>query len=377
MQSLLAIESNLNGHLLPPHITSALEIDTRAITQNYRTLKQQLSHSVCGAVLKADAYGFGIKAIAPVLAQEGCRHFFVAHIDEGISLRNLLKEPIIYVFSGLLPNTEDYFIEHSLTPVLNDFEMVENWAAQAKKCDKKLSCALHIDTGMRRNGFDLVNLNKLLKSLELLDGLDIHFVMSHLVSSQSPYDPLNVQQNESFNRIRQQLPQTKASLADTGGIYLGSTFHYDVIRTGKGLFGLYTPPKDHPPLQSCLRFLGRILQVRTASCGESVGYGATHILARDSKLATIGVGFADGYDLSLSNNAYVAFQNVKAPVVGRISMDYTVVDVTDVSEPLCCVGGWAELVNQDITLDTLAHSIGTHSRALSTGFTSRVARIYL
>jgi alanine racemase len=108
-----------------------------------------------------------------------------------------------------------------------------------------------------------------------------------------------------------------------------------------------------------------------------VGYGATHTLTRNSKLATIGVGFADGYDLRLSNNAFAAFQQLKAPIIGRISMDYTVVDVTDIPESLCYVGGWAELVNQDITLDTLAHSTGIHSRALSTGFTSRVTRIHL
>jgi alanine racemase len=358
VQSLLAIESNPDALLLPPHITSALEIDTKAIAHNYRILKQQLPYSICGGVLKADAYGFGINAVAPVLMGEGCQHFFVAHIDEGIFLRNLLKEPIIYVLSGLLPNTEKYFIEHSLTPILNDVEMVRNWTTEAQRQNKKLPCALHVDTGMRRNGFDRVDLNRLFKSPELLDAFNIHFIMSHLVSSHTPHDPLNDQQKELFNAIRQQLPQTKASLADTGGIYLDPAFHYDVIRTGKGLFGLYAPPKDHPPLQSCLRFLGRILQVRTAYKGESVGYGATHTLTRNSKLATIGVGFADGYDLRLSNNAFAAFQQLKAPIIGRISMDYTVVDVTDIPESLCYVGGWAELVNQDITLDTLAHSTG-------------------
>jgi alanine racemase len=200
--------------------------------------------------------------------------------------------------------------------------------------------------------------------------------MSHLVSSHASHDPLNRQQKDFFDHIRQQLPPTKASLADTGGIYLGPSFHYDLIRPGKGLFGLYMPPKDHPPLQSCLRFLGRIIQIREADKGETVGYGATYTLTRKSKLATIGVGFADGYDLRFSNNAHVSFQHLKAPVIGRISMDYTVVDVTDIPESFCYVGGWGELVNQTITLDTLAHSIGTLSRELSTGFTSRVTRIY-
>lgn len=361
---------------LPPHITSVLEVDTKAIAHNYKALKHFLPHSTCTAVLKADAYGFGIKAIAPVLREEGCQHFFVAHIEEGIVLRSLLNDPVIYVLSGLLPQTEGYFIEHSLTPIINDFEMLNKWVEEGQKRQKKLPCALHIDTGMRRNGFDSINLGKLFTSSALLNNLDVHFVMSHLVSSQTPHDPLNHQQKELFDHLRQQLPQAKASLADTGGIYLGPAFHYDFIRTGKGLFGLYTPPKDQSPLQPCLRFLGRVLQIRAAHKGETVGYGATHTLTRNSKLATIGIGFADGYDLRLSNNGFASFQQVKAPVVGRISMDYTVVDVTDVPESLCYVGGWAELINQTMTLDTLAHSIGTHSRELSTGFSSRVTRIY-
>ena len=372
----LAIQPHLESISVPPHITSVLEVDTQAITHNYRTLKQLVSHSTCAAVLKADAYGFGIKAVAPILMQSGCQHFFVAHIEEGIVLRRLLKEPVIYVLSGLLPQTEAYFIEHSLTPIINDFEMLNMWSREAQRLDRKLPCALHIDTGMRRNGFDALDLVKLFKSPELLNHFDVHFIMSHLVSSHALHDPLNGEQKELFDHVRQQLPQLKASLADTGGIYLGSPFHYDFIRAGKGLFGLYTPPKDYPPLEPCLRFLGRILQIRTAVKGETVGYGATHTLAGKSRLATIGIGFADGYDLRLSNKGYVAFQDWKAPIVGRISMDYTVIDVTDIPESLCYVGGWAELVNQTLTLDTLAQSIGSHSRELSTGFTSRITRIY-
>lgn len=372
MQPLLAIQPDL----LPPHKTSVLEIDTKAITHNYRTLKQLVSHRTCAAVLKADAYGFGINAIAPLLMKEGCQHFFVAHIEEGIFLRSLLKEPIIYVLSGLLPQTEGYFIEHSLTPIMNDFEMLNRWSREVQRLDKKLPCVLHIDTGMRRNGFDSLDLVKLFKSPELLSHFDLHFIMSHLVSSHALHDPLNNEQKELFDHVRQQLPQMKTSLADTGGIYLGSTFHYDLIRTGKGIFGLYAPPKDYSPLQPCLRLLGRILQIRTAAKGETVGYDASHTLTRASKLATIGVGFADGYDLRLSNKGHVSFQQWNAPIVGRISMDYTVIDVTDIPESLCYVGGWAELVNKTLTIDALAHSIGTHSRDLSTGFTSRVTRVY-
>lgn len=362
---------------IPPHITSVLEVDTRAIVYNYKTLNQLLPQSTCAAVLKADAYGFGMKAIAPVLHKEGCQHFFVAHIEEGIALRSYLKEPTIYVLSGLLPQTESCFTEHTLIPIMNDFAMLTAWAREAQRLNKKLPCALHVDTGMRRNGFDGTDWEKLMVAPEVLKCLDVQFVMSHLVSSHAPHDPLNSQQKTIFDQRRHHLPPIKASLADTGGLYLGSAFHYDLIRTGKGLFGLYSPPPDHSPLHPCMRFLGRILQIREAQAGETVGYGATHKLERKSQLATIGIGFADGYDLRLSNTGYVTFGAFKAPIVGRISMDYTVVDVTDVPEVLCHVGGWAELVNSALTLDAMATSIGTHSRVLSTGFSARVMRVYV
>ncbi|MBY0292290.1 MAG: alanine racemase [Alphaproteobacteria bacterium] len=361
---------------LPPYLTGFIEIDTQAIARNYRTLHAMLPQSTCAAVLKADAYGFGAKTIAPFLMHEGCRAFFVAHLEEGLSLRTVLKKPFIYVLSGFLPNTADFFVENALIPILNDFEMLKSWAKEAQNRKRKLSCALHIDTGMRRSGFDQKDLAKLLDSLDLLTGLDIHFVMSHLVSSQDNTHPYNEQQKTLFDSLRQHFPMTKASLADTGGIYLGESYHYDLVRPGKGIFGLFAPPKDSPVLQPCVKLLGRILQIRTAYTGESIGYGATYTLTRESKLATLGVGFADGYDRRFSNHSYVEIQGFKAPVVGNISMDYTVVDVTNIPESLCHVGGWAEFANESLTLDKLAHSIGTISRELSTGFGQRLYRVY-
>ncbi len=361
---------------LPIHATGFLEIDTKAIAHNYRTLQSMLPQTICAAVLKADAYGFGTKVIAPVLMNQGCQSFFVAHLEEGLSLRTLLKEPLIYVLSGFLPGTEDLFVENSLIPILNDFEMVKNWAKEAQKQEKKLPCALHFDTGMHRSGLDHEDASKLFEAQDYLGSVDVHFVMSHLTSSQDPNHPMNEQQKAIFDNLRRHFPNAKASLADTGGIYLGPTYHYDLARSGKGLFGLFTPPKEAALLQSCIKLLGRILQIHTAHKGESIGYGGTHSLTRESKLATVGIGFADGYDRRLSNNAHADIQGHQAPVVGRISMDYTVLDITDIPESLCYVGGWAELVNENLTLDELAHSIDTISRELSTGFGQRLYRVY-
>lgn len=367
---------NIHEEALPSHTTGFLEIDTQAILKNYRTLESLMPKTMCAAVLKADAYGFGLKTMAPLLAKEGCPSFFVAHLEEALLLRTLVKNTPIYVLSGFLPDAAELFIEHTLTPVLNDFGMLKCWVKEAQKRGEKLPSVLHIDTGMNRCGFDQQDLSCLLESFGLLGSLEIECVMSHLVSSHDPLDPLNHHQRQTFENLRQHFPQTKASLADTGGIYLGSAFHYDIARPGKGLFGLFTPPNEKSSLQPCLKFFARILQIRSGKKGETVGYGATHTLARDSTLATLGVGFADGYDRRLSNKATVNIQGLKAPVVGRISMDYTVVDVTDIPESLCFVGGWAELVNEALTLDVLAKWTGGISRELSTGFSPRLMRVY-
>ena len=364
-------QPSLQQNRLLPHCTGVLEINTRAIAQNYRTLSSQLSKGICAAVVKADAYGFGMEKVASVLHQTGCRHFFVSHSEEALVLRTSLPEASLYVFSGLLPGTEEVFVQNNLIPVLNDFGMVERWSQTAQKQNKKLPCVLHIDTGMRRNGFDSQDVAKLFASFDILAPLDVKIVMSHLVSSHEKENPLNEAQKKEFEAFRTQFPHAKASLADTGGIYLDPAFHYDIARPGKGLFGLYPSPSLVP----CLKVLGRILQIRTAYKGESVGYGATHTLTRDSKLATLGIGFADGYDRRLSQG-YAEIQGFKAPVVGRISMDYTVIDVTDIPEEVCYASGWADLVNERLTLDALAHQIGTISRELSTGFGQRLLRVY-
>ncbi len=362
-----------NEDVIPTHVTGVLEIDTKAIAQNYNTLRSLAPQSTCGSVLKADAYGFGALEIAQTLSKEGCQHFFVAHIDEALELRKQLKTAHIYVLSGTLPGTEHLFIINALIPVLNDYNMLKSWVLEAQTLKRKLPCALHIDTGMHRNGFDLRDINQLLESIDILNAIDVKFVMSHLVSSQNKEDPINKKQKDLFDTIRMRLPKMRASLADTGGVYLGKEYHYDITRVGKGLFGLFS---GTPSLLPCVKLKARILQIRTGFKGDTVGYGATHTLERESKLATIGIGFADGYDRRLSQGGYMDVQGHKAPVVGRISMDYTVIDVTDISKSHCRVGDWVELINETHTLDSLANSIGTISRELSTKLGKRLFRVY-
>lgn len=357
---------------LPSHVTGVLQIDIQSIINNYLTLKAMVGRTACIPVVKANAYGFGLRQVAQALLGQGCNAFFVAHLEEGLELRQASPDAHIYILSGVLAGTESLFVDQRLTPVLNSFEMLNRWANHTHSINQKLDCVLHFDTGMHRLGFDSNDLSKLLESPQLLNDLNIQFIMSHLASSGDSSEPLNGKQNQAFELLRTHFPHTKASLADTGGIYLGKDYHYDVVRPGKGLFGLF----NKPDLAPCVSLYGQVLQVHKAKERETVGYDGAHALTRDSRLATIGIGFADGYDRRLSNHGHVQIGEFKAPVVGRISMDYTVIDITDIPEALCYTGSWVEFIGPSNKLDLLAQCIGTISRELSTGFSSRLHRVY-
>lgn len=354
----------------PPYVCGWLEVDLNTVASNYAILCDHLSHTQCAAVVKADAYGLGAKIISQRLYTEGCRHFFVAHLDEALAIRSLIPEASIYVFSGCLEGTEIELMEHKLIPVLNDYGMFQRWIAYGKLHGKRLPGMLHIDTGMNRIGFDTYDLKKLTENMCILSGLQLQGVMSHLACSPDKNHPQNEKQRELFEQICTYFPKITKSLADTAGIYLGRDYHYDMVRPGKGLFGLYKAPH----LQQAFSFKARVIQVRHAKKGDFVGYGSQRTLERDSALATLGVGYADGLDRRASQNSYVLIGQHKAPIMGSLSMDYAVVDITDIPENLYHVGSWVQLTGPDQPLEDMANQFGTISRELSTRLGNRLYR---
>lgn len=362
--------------VIPPSVSGYLEIDLAAITDNYHALQSKLGSVACGAVVKADGYGFGAAQVSQKLAQKGCTYFFVAHLEEGLALRQVLPDSKIYVFSGLFPGTAKAFIDAQLIPVINNYVTLEEWLSYASVLNQSMPLVLHIDTGMSRIGMDRDDVKKMIENWPNFSCANIHFLMSHLACSENLSHPMNLQQLEQFQKIKEIFPRLKGSLASTEGIFLGSNYHFDIVRAGKGLFGLYQSPDSTVVLKSCLTLKGRVVQIRTAFKGEFVGYGATCTLTRDSRLAVVGIGFADGYFRGLSNKGYMLIEGYTVPVLGRISMDYTVVDVTDIPESLLYRGMWADVFNSTLTLDESAKAIGTISREISTHFGQRLFRVY-
>lgn len=357
-----------------------LTIDLDAIVSNYGMLRDRAAGAACGAVIKANAYGLGAKPVATALARAGCRDFFVALPAEAVELRDVLagaaSEARIYVLEGLFNGAARTYVEHGLIPVLNTTDEVAAWRALAAETGTAHKAAIQIDTGMSRLGIDHAGVETLCAADESFDGIDIALVMSHLANAYVRDDPMNRHQRAAFDAARILFPDAPASLANSSGIFLGSEFHYDMVRPGASIFGIAPLRDDINPMEQVIKLQAKILQVRDVDRGRAVGYGATHRVTRRSRLATVGVGYADGYLRFLSNRGSGFIGDIRVPVVGRVSMDLITLDVTDVSEREAHPGALVDLISDRHTVDQLAAEAGTIGYEILTALGNRYHRIY-
>ncbi len=360
-----------------------LTIDLDAIAANWRFLKRRLADGVlCAAVVKADGYGLGAAPVALRLFAEGCRDFFVATTDEGVSLRAALSpSATIQVLAGVDPATAAPMLDQRLVPVLNHLGQIETWREAARGAGRALPAVLHIDTGMNRLGLPRDELARLSAEQTLLAGIETRLVMSHLVNSEVPGDPLNDAQRQRFEAavhiLKAGIGAVPASLANSSGIFLGRAYHFAMVRPGVALYGVNPTPGDPNPMSEVVHLTAKILQVRRVDRGETVGYGATHRLARPSRIAVVAAGYADGYLRSASNRASARLGGLNVPVVGRVSMDLITLDVTDVPEALALPGRDVDLLDSDYTAERLAADAGTNPYEILTALGRRYERRYI
>ena len=333
-----------------------------------------------GAAVKADAYGLGASAVAPALQAAGCRHFFVAHLEEALSLRPLLPDAWIAVLNGAPPGEETAFIHHGLRPVLNGLGDIARWQMTARNAGHPLRAVLHVDTGMARLGLDKTEFARLSTAPDLLDGISLDYVMSHLVSAEQPDAEENQAQARRFAAIRNVFPGIPASFANSAGIFLGPTFCSDLARPGYALYGGNPTPDRPNPMRNAVRLTAPILQVREIPAGETVGYNATWKAPRPSRIATLGIGYADGFPRALSNATCAFaegadFDGHPVPLVGRVSMDLITFDVTDF--PMIGAGSRLELLGPRRGIDALARDAGTSGYEILTSLGHRYRRVIL
>lgn len=336
---------------------STLTVDLGALAANWRLLRDRAGRAECAAVVKADAYGLGLKAAAPALQRAGCKTFFVAHVFEGQQLRAMCPEATIYVLNGLMPRTAGLFVKARLRPVLGSILEMEDWIEAAGRT--RAPCALQIDSGMNRLGLIA---EQVPTAVRLSMKLDLALVMSHFVwSGRAEHRDRVDTQLALFERARQNWPDVPASMANSSGIFYGAEAHHDMVRPGYALYGGNPTPDAANPMRRVATFEAKVIQVHEVAAGESVGYDAHWVAPSPRRLATISVGYADGIPCSaIGTNAeprgHASVDGALCPFVGRISMDLVVIDVTEA--PLVERGDTVELLGHDIGIDDLAGQSG-------------------
>ncbi len=358
-----------------------LTVDLGAIAANWRSLRERANGAEAAAVVKADAYGTGIEHTVPALHRAGCRTFFVAHLSEAARARGVCPEAAIYVLNGFLPGTAGTYAGLALRPVLGSQGEIEEWAAFCRAEGTRRPAALHVDTGMNRLGLSLPE-GLALAGDPRLTAFEPALLMSHFVGAEEPGNPVTARQIEAFAALRRALPEIRASLANSSGIFLPGTQH-DLVRPGYALYGGNPTPERPNPMRPVVRLEGRVIQLREIRAGETVGYNGTWAAQGPRRIATVSVGYADGYPRAASatdakaragsaaGEAIVA--GIRCPFAGRVSMDLITLDVTAVPDGAVKRGDPVTLIGDGIDIDEVGRRAGTIGYEILTGLGRRYA----
>jgi alanine racemase len=362
-----------------------LVIDLDALKANYLALARASAPAVAAGVVKADAYGLGIDLVVPALVSAGCQRFFVAMPEEGFAVRRHAPEATIFVLTGLFSrDVAALYTEAELTPVLNSQRDVAIWEAHCGVIGRQAPCAVHVDTGMNRLGLTVAEALSLAAENSLTRALNIVLVMSHLACADEPEHPLNAAQLESFQRVREAFGEIESSLANSAGIFLGDAYRQSMTRPGIALYGGMPGLLPEPTAAPVVTLTARVVQVREVPAGQGVSYAATP-LTRDSILAVVSLGYADGF-LRAGSGAGVPVRDVRplggsgflhgrhVPIIGRVTMDLTIFDVTDLGIGKVQPGDSIELIGPNMPIDQVAAAAGTITYEVLTALGSRFHR---
>ncbi|MDR0553021.1 MAG: alanine racemase [Holosporales bacterium] len=361
-------------------------VNLTSIKENYEYIKAHLKHgTTLSAVVKYDSYGLGAKEISSFLAHEAeCKDFWCTYMSDAIILRTsgaVPPEANVYYFQGFGPDHVEFVKKYSLIPTINStFEFA--WAK-----GKGIPMVIHVDTGFTRLA---VRENEMYSIMERLLSENVKYIMSHLSCGDDPKSHYNIEQKFRFDNllaeIRKIRPDIKATLAATGGVFLGKNYHYDMVRCGAFLYGIGVSGHGETP-RSVLDVSANVLQTYSVPKGVSVGYGASFVTERETKVAVIAIGYADGIRRSLSNNIgkvlFYSHDNGgnkiilnKAPIIGRISMDLLACDITNIQEGVVKQGEIAHILDCYYTINDMAADTQTIPYEILTSMNFRIPKIY-
>lgn len=360
---------------LAPHATASMTVDLGAVAYNFKRIARFVGPNTrVAGVIKANAYGFGVSQVAPTLYGEGCRDFFVANVDEALEVRPLLDlDATIYCMNGLQKGAEPLFEEHGFIPTLLSPEQALNWNQRARLSGKRLKAALHIDSGLSREGMTDAEVIALAPQL---DALEVVLLMSHLASADEIQNPSNAEQRARFLELSSYFPNIQKSLANSHGISFGPAFHFELVRPGMALFGYCSSLNHKLQLKPALTLRARIVRHRTLMPGQAVGYNALFKAQEEMTIALLNVGYADGIIRSLTNKGFVDVGGYKAPIVGKISMDFTTIDISAIPKHLTAPGSWVEIVHGADQFEAFSDAGGTCTYEITTSLSKRFHRLY-
>jgi alanine racemase len=356
-----------------------LTIDLGAVIHNYTVLKNQAEPgSKMSAVIKANGYGLGAVEIAKAVNRVGCEDFFVSSVEEGIAIRKVLKDVRIFVLNGFYSSVADAYADHNLIPMLGSFIEIENYKKLGAKRGKKLDAFLSFNTRMNRLGLGSVETEKLIGDMSMLEGINVTGIMSHFACADEKDHPLNETQYKVFDDIARHFPKAEKSLANSSAIFRDKKYHYDLLRPGMALYGLNPTPEVKNPMKPVVSLNVPVIRVRLIYKGASVGYGATWTAEKDTPLATISAGYADGIPRHLSNKGALYWKGYRCPIRGRVSMDLTTVDLSAVPEnERPKPGDSMELLGEHQSADAMAEDAGTIGYEILTSLGQRYERQYV
>jgi len=357
-----------------------LTVDLGALEANWRALSRRATPAECAAVVKADGYGCGLEQVAHRLARGGCKTLFVADLAEAARARGVAPDAAIYVLNGLMPGTAPAFAEVRARPVIGSLVELAEWDAFCTANQWHGGAALHVDTGMNRLGISPNEAAALAPRIRA-ENHGITLLMSHLACAEMAQHPLNERQIKLFREIRMLYRGIPSSLANSSGVFLGSTAYCDMVRPGAALYGVNPTPGRSNPMRPVVELQARVLQVRTVPRGETIGYDGIWTAKRATRIAVVAVGYGDGYPRSSGSSdeapgadAIVAGQ--RCPLAGRVSMDLLAIDITSLPDDAVRRGNLVTLIGDQIGVDDLAHVAGTIGYEVLTSLGQRYHRVY-
>ena len=338
--------------------TATIKLDSDALVANWRALDRLSGQARAGAAVKANGYGLGVCDVVQKLVAAGCTEYFVANWQEAQEIENFTAgRASVSVLNGVREADMPFALQSPAKPVINSLEQLMRWRNSGKLCD------VMINSGMNRLGINVEDLDA-----GLFAGMEIDVAMSHLASADED-GPQNSDQLNEYRTALTLVPHKRASLANSAGIALGSDFHFDITRPGLSLYGGIQRRELEGEIKQVAIPQAEIIQIRSLQPGDKLGYNAQYIADRPCKVAILAMGYADGYLRGFSGRGIFSHQQRKLPVLGRVSMDLTAIDVT--GAPYLEEG---DLVDCEYDLRSASAQSGLSQYELITGLGNRLTR---